>query len=211
MSHTWAWALKRSSFGQSDCNRTRTMSPLDTATIIQAARINAVDLLETAKLLRNEERYPHSFVFGVLALEEAGKVEMALALLLGLGPAPNELWRSYRQHTAKTSLTNFAIVMRAGVLIPDLSTEVLERLRNGPSPKTSMRTSSSRYTAIASSPAGARGSCASQSRLERTLRTRPRRCECIGELPARLSAGRTRGLGKVRLSSRETRAWGFRT
>jgi AbiV family abortive infection protein len=70
-----------------------------------------------------------------LALEEAGKFQIVLALLLGLG-SREELWRAYRRHTEKTAFHNFAIEMRAGVHFPELNQEVLRRIRDaGPSPQ----------------------------------------------------------------------------
>ena len=110
------------------------LTALDAASAIQAARLNAIELLETATRLHAAERYSHSRVFAVLALEEVGKVQILLALLCG-GDRSVDLWRAYRRHTAKTELLNFVIEMRAGAHFPDLPEETLATVRSsGPTP-----------------------------------------------------------------------------
>lgn len=101
------------------------LNPLEAAAVIQAARLNAIDLLETAKVLRDNGRHCHSIAFSVLALEEAGKFQFVLALLLGF--SSNELWQTYRRHTEKSAPFNFAIEMRAGVHFSELTPEELEK------------------------------------------------------------------------------------
>jgi hypothetical protein len=59
--------------------------PLDAvaaATGMQAARLNAVDLYETATTLFEARRYSHSVAVAILAIEEIGK----RALLLSIFP-----------------------------------------------------------------------------------------------------------------------------
>lgn len=112
------------------------LSPLDAATVIQAARLNAIDLLETAKLLQDKGRYCHSIAFSVLALEEAGKAQLVLSLLIGDASNSKELWKAYRRHTEKSALFNFAIEMRAAVHFPKLSSEELKKIKEaGPTPE----------------------------------------------------------------------------
>lgn len=116
-----------------------TLTPEDAAAAIQAARLNALDLLASAKLLHDQGRFPHSTALCVLALEEAGKVQIVLSILTGLG-GPGQpcesLWRAYRRHTAKTELFNFAIEMRAGVHFPDIGDDTLSAVGTaGPTPE----------------------------------------------------------------------------
>jgi AbiV family abortive infection protein len=115
------------------------LTPEDAAAAIQAARLNALDLLASAKLLHEQGRFHHSTALCVLALEEAGKPHIVMSILTGLagpGQSCETLWRAYRRHTAKTGLFNFAIEMRAGVHFPDLGDETLAAVKaNGPSPE----------------------------------------------------------------------------
>lgn len=70
------------------------------------AKQNAKRLAKDAQILFNAERYPSALSLAVLALEESGKLiilrEMATAIteqeIVGL-------WKRYRRHTAKHSLT----------------------------------------------------------------------------------------------------------
>jgi len=116
-----------------------TLTPEDAAAAIQAARLNALDLLASAKLLHDQGRFPHSTALCVLALEEAGKVQIVMSILTGLagpGQSCESLWRTYRSHTAKTELFNFAIEMRAGVHFPDIGKEILSEVGTaGPTPE----------------------------------------------------------------------------
>lgn len=50
------------------------------ASAMQAARLNAIELLDTADILFNLKRFPHSVVFSILAIEEAGKLPILQAL-----------------------------------------------------------------------------------------------------------------------------------
>ncbi len=112
------------------------LKPTEAASAIQAARLNAIDLLQTARLLHSHGRYPHSLAFSILALEEAGKVQIVMAMVMGLMETPAELWRDYRHHKAKTEFFNFAIEMRAGATFPQLSQNFLTRVRDaGPTPE----------------------------------------------------------------------------
>ena len=55
------------------------------AAAMQAARLNSVDLLETADILFDLKRFAHSVPFSVLAIEESGKLVILQSILLGLG------------------------------------------------------------------------------------------------------------------------------
>lgn len=115
------------------------LTPHDAAAAMQAARLNALDLLASAKMLHEQGRFYHSTALCVLALEEAGKPHIVMSLLTGIA-APDQsrdaLWRAYRRHTAKTELFNFAIEMRASVHFPNLDEETCAAVRaNGPSPE----------------------------------------------------------------------------
>lgn len=108
---------------------------LAAASAIQAARLNALDLLETAQLLNERQRYAHSTALAVLALEEAGKVQILMLMVAGVGDL-SEHWRAYRRHTSKTASMNFALELRASAHFPNLSAEELRRVReNGPGPE----------------------------------------------------------------------------
>ncbi|CBE69964.1 MAG: AbiV family abortive infection protein [Candidatus Methylomirabilis oxygeniifera] len=115
------------------------LTPHDAAAAIQAARLNALDLLASAKMLHEQGRFHHSTALCVLALEEAGKPHIVMSILIGIA-APRQscdaLWRAYRRHSAKTELFNFAIEMRASVLLLNLDAETRVAVKaNGPSPE----------------------------------------------------------------------------
>jgi len=70
------------------------------------AKRNAKRLAEDAQLLFDAERYPSALSLAVLSLEESGK----LTILRKMATAATdqeiqELWKQYRRHTAKHSLT----------------------------------------------------------------------------------------------------------
>src|SRR5437899_10600716 len=79
------------------------------ASAMQAARLNALDLLETADILFNLKRFAHSLPFSILAIEESGKIALLQGILLRLDD-PAKLWRAYRLHRAKTELLNVGIL-----------------------------------------------------------------------------------------------------
>jgi len=115
------------------------LKPKDAAVAIQAARLNALDLLSSAKLLHDQKHFHHSTALCVLALEEAGKVQILMSILTGV-TSPDQscesLWRAYRRHTAKTELFNFAIEMRVGVHFPEMEEEKITSIGSaGPTPE----------------------------------------------------------------------------
>lgn len=72
---------------------------------MNAARQNALTLVEDAKLLFNHRPYPRATALAILSIEESGK----LAVLRELALARNaeemrEAWRRYRTHTEKNRM-----------------------------------------------------------------------------------------------------------
>lgn len=61
------------------------LSAAQAAAAMQAARMNALDLMDTADILFSLKRFAHSVAFATLAVEEAGKLSLLLAILLGVG------------------------------------------------------------------------------------------------------------------------------
>src|SRR5438876_10001333 len=56
----------------------------EAASAMQAARLNSVDLLDTADILFNLKRFAHSVPFSILAIEESSKLVILQAILFGL-------------------------------------------------------------------------------------------------------------------------------
>lgn len=105
------------------------------ATAMQAARLNSVDLLDTADILFTLKRFSHSVPFSILAIEESGKLMILQAILLGLGERA-QLWRSYRRHRAKTENLNLGIMGRVRVTFPEISLEEAQEIAaRGPTPE----------------------------------------------------------------------------
>jgi AbiV family abortive infection protein len=111
------------------------LTPVDAANAIRAARINALDLLDTADLLFTMKRYCHAMVFATLAIEEAAKTSVVIMLFLGLGSDRSKLWKAYRNHRAKTSWLNPAIESRVRATFPDIPREAAKKIGAlGPTP-----------------------------------------------------------------------------
>lgn len=110
--------------------------PLDAvaaATGMQAARLNAVDLYETAKLLFDSRRYAHSVALAILSVEEMGKRALLLSIFL-TGADVNTRWRNYRRHIAKTAGLNQLLAGLALAYFPGLDADTLSAVAVGPSP-----------------------------------------------------------------------------
>jgi len=113
------------------------LNPDNTASLIQAARLSARDLLDTGEILFTLKRFPHSMLFSTLAIEESSKQVILLSILC----APNErqrfaAWKSYRNHMAKTQGSNKAIESQIRVNFPKLSREQASKIgSSGPTPK----------------------------------------------------------------------------
>ena len=107
-----------------------------TATAMQAARLNAVELIETADTLFDLKRFPHSVAFSTLAIEEAGKLPILQNIFLGYDRKVSGDWKSYRQHRAKTEMLNIGILGRIRAEYPELPLdEAVKIAHNGPTPE----------------------------------------------------------------------------
>jgi AbiV family abortive infection protein len=105
------------------------------ASAMQAARLNSVDLLDTADVLFTLKRFAHSVPFSILAIEESGKLVILQAILLGLDERAR-LWRSYRLHRAKTENLNLGIMARVRASFPGMSLEEAREIAaRGPTPE----------------------------------------------------------------------------
>ena len=70
------------------------------------AKQNARRLAEDAQLLFDAERYPSALSLAVLSLEESGKLIILRRMATAVADQEIlELWKKYRRHTAKHSLT----------------------------------------------------------------------------------------------------------
>jgi len=111
------------------------LTPVDAANAIRAARLNALDLLDTAEILHMHKRFAHSVAFSTLAIEEAAKIAILIMIFLGLVEDRSKLWRSYRSHRAKTNWLNPAIESRVRATFPQISREAAKKIgERGPSP-----------------------------------------------------------------------------
>lgn len=104
------------------------------ATGMQAARLNAIDLLRSSKLLFQARQYRHSVAFSVLAIEEAAKVPIIQSIFLKVGDA-SEKWKGLRQHIYKGKFLNPAIVSLAKATFPELDEETMAKVSQGPTPE----------------------------------------------------------------------------
>lgn len=111
------------------------LTPAQAAAAMQAARMNAMELLDTADILFTLKRFPHSVVFSTLAIEEIGKLPILQTILLGFGGLRSTHWKSYRQHRAKTKPLNIGIQSRVRAVFPEISLdEAKEIAARGPTP-----------------------------------------------------------------------------
>jgi AbiV family abortive infection protein len=104
------------------------LTSTDAANAIRAARLNAIDLLDTAELLYSLKRFCHSVVFATLAIEEAAKTSIVIMLFLGMGTNRAKLWKAYRNHRAKTDWLNPAIESRVRATFPEISREKAKKI-----------------------------------------------------------------------------------
>ena len=112
------------------------LNPVDGANAIRAARLNAIDLVESAELLYTLKRFAHSMVFSTLAIEEAAKSSILFRLVLSDPSQHAKLWKSYRSHRAKTWYLNPAVGARARAVFPQISADQAEAIgKSGPSPE----------------------------------------------------------------------------
>lgn len=110
------------------------LTPAQTATAMQAARLNALDLLDTAEMLFDLKRFTHSVPISILAIEEASKSPLLLSIFLGFGNK-DDLWRGYRTHRVKTQFLNPAIESATRAEFSEFPPEVSKDLgERGPTP-----------------------------------------------------------------------------
>lgn len=111
------------------------LNALDAATAIQAARLNARNLLYSASALFEKGCYAHSLALSILSIEETGKLQIIMGLYLGFS-GESDSWKAYRKHTSKTAFFNFAIRTRAQTELSDIEEEFAQKiLQSGPSPE----------------------------------------------------------------------------
>lgn len=111
------------------------LTPKDAANAIRAARLNALDLLDTAEILFTLKRFPHSVAFSILAIEEAAKTALLIMIFLELGGNHSKLWKGYRSHRAKTTWLSPAIESRVRAEFPKIPRDAAKKIGNlGPTP-----------------------------------------------------------------------------
>jgi AbiV family abortive infection protein len=112
------------------------LTPVDAANAIRAARLNALDLLDTAEILYNLKRFSHSMAFSTLAIEESSKHAIILLILIADEAGRPKAWKAYRNHLAKTQDLNKAIESRIRVTFPRIPPEDAKKTGEmGPTPK----------------------------------------------------------------------------
>src|ERR1022692_2175496 len=99
------------------------LTPIDAANAIRAARVNAIDLYDTADILFNLKRFCHSLVFSTLAIEEAAKISLLIMIFLELGGDHFKIWKAYRNHRAKTTWLNPIVESRVRDTFPQIPRE----------------------------------------------------------------------------------------
>lgn len=109
------------------------LDSVSAATGMQAARLNALDLLHSSKLLFQANQFRHSIAFAVLAIEEAAKIPIIQSIFLEAGDS-REKWKGLRQHTYKGKFLNPAITSLATATFPDLDEETIIKVSQGPAP-----------------------------------------------------------------------------
>jgi AbiV family abortive infection protein len=111
------------------------LKPVDAANAIRSARLNTLELLDTAELMFTHKRFSHSVALSILAIEEAAKVGLIKMIFLEIGGDRTKLWKQYRNHRAKTSWLNPAIQSRVHATFPQISREAAKQVgASGPTP-----------------------------------------------------------------------------
>jgi AbiV family abortive infection protein len=103
------------------------------ATGLQAARLNASDLVGSSQLLFNAKKYHHSVALSTLAIEECGKIPIILSIFLELDDS-KKIWKKYRHHRSKSNYLNTAVVAMAQAEFPNLDKKNLNMISQGPIP-----------------------------------------------------------------------------
>ena len=104
------------------------------ATGMQAARLNAADLIATSQLLFDSQKFSHSVAFSILAIEETAKVSIILNIFLEVGDL-KDMWKGFRSHTYKGSFLNPALASVAKSTFPEIDEETLKTIAEGPRPE----------------------------------------------------------------------------
>lgn len=114
------------------------LTALDAVAAMQAARLNALELLDTAEILYNLKRFPHSLALSTIAIEETGKLPLLLVIYLGFSGDQKKLkklWKSYRRHQEKTRGLNIGIEGRVRATFPEVPHKMAKEIgRFGPIP-----------------------------------------------------------------------------
>lgn len=96
------------------------LTAVQAALAIRAARLNALDLVDSAEILLQLKRFAHSVTLSILSIEESAKRELVMNIFLGFKRDIAPLWKAYRKHQAKTSKLNFTIEGRVRANFPDM-------------------------------------------------------------------------------------------
>jgi len=112
------------------------LTSVQAANALRAARLNAIDLLDTAEILFSLKRFAHSMAFATLAIEEASKHAILFTIALSSPSDLAGLWKSYRSHRAKTALLNPGIESRIRATFGEIPPEDAKKIgEKGPSPE----------------------------------------------------------------------------
>lgn len=99
------------------------------AEISEGAIKNAKSLLEDAKLLYENDKYPRAISLAILSIEESGKPSIIRGIVLEDDPKQiSNLWKSYRKHQDKNSMWIVSELILNGA-------RTLENLRKVADPK----------------------------------------------------------------------------
>jgi AbiV family abortive infection protein len=110
------------------------LTAVQAANAIRAARLNALELLDTAEILADLKRFAHAMAFATLAIEEASKVPIVFSNFLGLVDR-RKSWEDYRSHRAKTTDLDIAIYGRIRAHFPKINPEKAAAIADdGPTP-----------------------------------------------------------------------------
>jgi AbiV family abortive infection protein len=105
------------------------------ANAVRASRLNAIELADTADILYQQKRFPHSLALSVLSLEESAKPAILLAMLSADDSELAGLWRQYRNHRSKTEPMGLSLGSRIRAVMPEIPSEEARKIgMDGPSP-----------------------------------------------------------------------------
>lgn len=114
--------------------------PQQASEAMDAAKRTANELLKTAEVLFEAERFAHCVSMSILAMEEAGKRPIIMGLFLGLNDFGSG-WKDYGRHHAKTQFINKAIEMQVRTHFPKTPKKFAELIGNlGPDSETLEKT-----------------------------------------------------------------------